>query len=91
MYEIKFDGYRILARVEGSKIQLLTRNANDRSPELPHLLKALGELSFEVAWLDGEIVVLDENGIREFQALRNAFDSSRSIIFSMCHPTPALI
>ncbi|PTR06050.1 ATP-dependent DNA ligase LigD phosphoesterase module /ATP-dependent DNA ligase LigD polymerase module [Nitrosospira sp. Nsp5] len=78
VYEIKFDGYRILCRIEGKKIQLLTRNGNDWSHKLPDLVKALGKLGLRSGWLDGEIVVLDENGIPDFQALQNAFDSSRT-------------
>ena len=42
MYEIKFDGYRILTRIEGKKIQLFTRNCNDWSHKLPALVKAIG-------------------------------------------------
>ena len=78
IYEIKFDGYRILCRIEGGKIQLLTRNGNDWSHKLPDLVKALGKMGLKSGWLDGEIVVPGENGIPDFQALQNAFDSSRT-------------
>ena len=43
-YEIKFDGYRILTRIDGKKIQLFTRNGNDWSHKLPHIVKAIGEM-----------------------------------------------
>lgn len=78
IYEIKFDGYRILCRIGSEKIQLLTRNGNDWSHKLPDLVKALGEMGLKSGWLDGEIVVPGENGIPDFQALQNAFDSSRT-------------
>ncbi len=42
LYEIKFDGYRILTRIDAGKIQLLTRNGNDWSHKLAHLVKAIG-------------------------------------------------
>jgi bifunctional non-homologous end joining protein LigD len=82
-YEIKFDGYRLLARIDGGKIQLFTRNGNDWSHKLPHLVKAVGEMKLGKGWLDGEVIVPNENGIPDFQALQNAFDSSRtqSIIY----------
>jgi bifunctional non-homologous end joining protein LigD len=76
-YEIKFDGYRLLTRIEGGKIQLFTRNGNDWSNKLPHIVKAIGKMGLESGWLDGEVIVPDEHGIPDFQALQNAFDSSR--------------
>ncbi|RFC35260.1 MAG: ATP-dependent DNA ligase LigD phosphoesterase module [Candidatus Nitrotoga sp. SPKER] len=83
IYEIKFDGYRILTRVHGKKIQLFTRNGNDWSHKLPTLVKAIVEMNLKPGWLDGEIVVLNEQGIPDFQALQGAFDSSatQSIIY----------
>lgn len=78
VYEIKFDGYRVLTRIDGRKVQLFTRNGNDWSHKLPDLVKALGKMHLKSGWLDGEIVVPDQNGIPDFQALQNAFDSSRT-------------
>jgi bifunctional non-homologous end joining protein LigD len=77
-YEIKFDGYRILSRIDGEKIQLFTRNGNDWSHKLPHLFKAIGQMGLKGGWLDGEVMVLNDLGIPDFQALQNAFDSSRT-------------
>jgi bifunctional non-homologous end joining protein LigD len=76
IYEIKFDGYRILTRIDGKKVQLFTRNGNDWSLKLPTLVTAIEEMNLKPGWLDGEIVMLDENGIPDFQALQGAFDSS---------------
>lgn len=83
IYEIKFDGYRILTRINGKKIQLFTRNGNDWSHKLPMLVKAIAEMDLKPGWLDGEIVILNEKGIPDFQALQGAFDSSRiqSVIY----------
>ncbi|MDP1636607.1 MAG: DNA ligase D [Candidatus Nitrotoga sp.] len=83
IYEIKFDGYRILTRINGKEIQLFTRNGNDWSHKLPTLVKAIDEMNLKPGWLDGEIVVLNENGIPDFQALQGAFDSSstQSIVY----------
>lgn len=77
IYEIKFDGYRILTRIDGKKIQLFTRNGNDWSHKLPDMVKSLSKMGLRAGWLDGEIIVPDENGIPDFQALQNAFYSSR--------------
>ncbi|PTQ82556.1 ATP-dependent DNA ligase LigD phosphoesterase module /ATP-dependent DNA ligase LigD polymerase module [Nitrosospira multiformis] len=78
IYEIKFDGYRMLSRIEGGEVRLITRNGNDWSRKLPHLVKALGKLKLKSSWLDGEIALLDENGIPDFQSLQNAFDSAHT-------------
>ncbi|WP_336332651.1 DNA ligase D [Pseudomonas putida] len=74
-YEVKFDGYRILARVDGDDIRLFTRNGHDWSAKMPAHLAALRALGVDSAWLDGEMVVNDEHGVADFQALQNAFDT----------------
>jgi bifunctional non-homologous end joining protein LigD len=66
LYEIKFDGYRILTRIDGGSIQLFTRNGNDWSHKLPHLVKAVDKMGFKSGWLDGEVMVLNENGLPDF-------------------------
>lgn len=74
IYEIKFDGYRLLARCEGKDVRLFTRSGKDWSERLPAIAGAVRELRLESAWLDGEIVVIGANGVPDFQALQNAFD-----------------
>ena len=83
LYELKFDGYRLLARIDGDKVQCITRNGHDWSAKLPGLVKALARLRTRSAWLDGEIVVHGENGAPDFQALQNAFErgSTSSIVY----------
>ncbi|CAD6515598.1 DNA ligase [Paraburkholderia kirstenboschensis] len=80
-YEIKFDGYRVLARIDanakGRNVQVFTRAGNDWTAKFGKQVKAFEQLGLESAWLDGEAVVLDENGVPNFQALQNAFDSNR--------------
>lgn len=77
-YEIKFDGYRIMARIESGKVQLFTRNGHDWTAKMPQQAEALAALGLESAWLDGEVVVPNEDGTPDFQALQNAFDVGRS-------------
>ncbi|MGH8424207.1 MAG: DNA polymerase ligase N-terminal domain-containing protein, partial [Pseudomonas fluorescens] len=77
-YEIKFDGYRIMARIDHDEVKLFTRNGHDWTHKLPRQTEALAALGLESAWLDGEMVVADEQGVPDFQALQNAFDSGRS-------------
>ncbi|WP_460126405.1 DNA ligase D [Pseudomonas sp. S2_C03] len=77
-YEIKFDGYRIMARIDHGEVKLFTRNGHDWTHKLPNQAEALAALQLESAWLDGEMVVANEQGVPDFQALQNAFDSAHS-------------
>jgi bifunctional non-homologous end joining protein LigD len=76
--ENKFDGYRVLARIERGSVRLLTRNGHDWTHKLESLAIAIAALGIDRAWLDGEIVVLDSDGVPHFNALQNAMDASRS-------------
>jgi bifunctional non-homologous end joining protein LigD len=78
VYEIKLDGYRMLARIEEGAVRFFTRNGNDWTHKLPNLVKAMKSMGLKPGWLDGEIVVLNEKGLPDFQALQNAFDSART-------------
>lgn len=75
--EIKFDGYRLLARIEHGDVRLFTRNGHDWSGRLPPLVDELRALGLDSAWLDGEAVVLNDEGVPDFNALQNAFDAKR--------------
>ncbi|WP_414157206.1 DNA ligase D [Pseudomonas sp. BNK-15] len=75
-YEVKFDGYRVLARIEGDDVRLFTRNGHDWSHKMPRQVAALRALGLDSAWLDGEMVVNGEDGVADFQALQNAFDTA---------------
>jgi len=77
-YEVKFDGYRLLARIDGDDVRLFTRNGNDWTSRLEALRDEVASLRIASAWLDGEIVVLDANGNPSFQSLQNAFDARKT-------------
>lgn len=74
--EIKFDGYRLLARFEQGVLRLYTRNGHDWTAKMPRLAKELAALKLDSGWLDGEVVALDDRGVPDFNALQNAFDRS---------------
>ncbi len=78
-YEIKFDGYRMLARIRDGEVRLFTRNGHDWTERLPRQAKALHALKLKDSWLDGEVVSLNGDGLPDFQALQNAFDIGRSL------------
>ncbi|KQW54151.1 DNA ligase D [Variovorax sp. Root411] len=77
LYEIKFDGYRLMARLDKGKIALVTRGGHDWAAKMPSLVSELGTLGLRASFLDGEIVVLGSSGAPDFNALQNAFDRGR--------------
>jgi len=85
VFEVKYDGYRILARIEGKDVALITRNGNDWTHKLEPLRAALAKMKLPDGWYDGEIVVHDETGRPDFGLLQQAFDAERvgSIVYFM--------
>jgi len=76
VFEVKFDGYRMLARIEKGKVRLITRNNNDWTAKLRSLQKEVQRLGLPDGWYDGEIVVHDAQGRPNFGLLQLAFDGS---------------
>ena len=76
--ENKFDGYRLLARVDGKKIQLFTRNGHDWTAKLQNVAEAVAALGISSGWLDGEIVVMNSHGVPDFNALQNSIDNAKT-------------
>ena len=72
LYEVKLDGYRILAFIGKDGCRLLSRNGKDWSARFPSLRRALQHTGFKEAVLDGEVVYLRPDGTSDFQALQNA-------------------
>nr|WP_225031039.1 DNA ligase D [Paraburkholderia sp. XV] len=77
-YEIKFDGYRMLCRIDNGSVTLFTRNGHDWTERMPALAGALAALPVRQAWIDGEVVALNKADIPDFSALQNAFARRRT-------------
>jgi bifunctional non-homologous end joining protein LigD len=73
-YEIKFDGYRLMVRLQAGTPTLITRGGHDWTDRMKDLKKSLAGLPVDTAWFDGEVVVLNSGGLPDFNALQNAFD-----------------
>lgn len=72
LYELKYDGYRIMAFVESNSVRLMTRNGNDYMKQFYTIADALIDFSSGRAMiLDGEMVITDSSGKTDFQALQN--------------------
>ncbi len=76
--ETKFDGYRLMARVDGGKARLITRGGHDWTAKMKALAADIEALGLDSAWIDGEIVVMNKEGVPDFNALQNAMDSATS-------------
>ena len=77
VHEIKHDGYRIQARLDGGKVQLLTRKNLDWTKRFGAIANALAELRVGAALLDGEVVVEEANGLSTFNGLQADLSSGR--------------
>ena len=72
LYEVKYDGYRILAYLEGNNVRLITRNGNDYTRQFRDIAYSLIDWAAGRAMvLDGEMVITDMEGKPDFQALQN--------------------
>jgi bifunctional non-homologous end joining protein LigD len=71
LHEIKYDGYRILCKLSRGRAQLFSRNGKDWTDRFRQVAEAASKIPIESAFLDGEVVVMDEHGKSDFQALQN--------------------
>jgi bifunctional non-homologous end joining protein LigD len=71
VYEEKYDGYRILAYKQGSRVRLYSRNAIDRTDRFFDVASAMSTLRPATLLLDGEVSVFDRAGVSRFQLLQN--------------------
>jgi len=90
IHEVKFDGYRIQARLDHGEVRLLTRKGLDWTEKFPNVAAAVAKLPAETALIDGEIVVEDERGISSFSMLQQALkgkDRNRFVdyVFDLLH------
>jgi bifunctional non-homologous end joining protein LigD len=78
LHEIKFDGYRIEARLDRGNVQLFTRNQLDWTDRFGPIAAAVAKLPARTALLDGEVVVEDEQGVSSFSMLQIALKEKRT-------------
>jgi bifunctional non-homologous end joining protein LigD len=69
-HEIKQDGFRIIARKDGSRVRLFTRNGRDFTHRSPLIVDALASLRSRSCIIDGEAVACDDNGMPSFDRIR---------------------
>src|SRR3954468_12232348 len=70
IHEIKYDGFRLMARRDSLGIRLITRRGNDWTERYPLVAEAMNHLKVRSCLIDGEVVCCDERGLTTFQLLR---------------------
>jgi bifunctional non-homologous end joining protein LigD len=87
VHEIKLDGYRLQLRINNGKVNCYTRRGYDWATRFPTLVSAAQKLNIEAAIIDGEVVVVAENGDTDFAALesyvasKSPERSARNLVF----------
>jgi bifunctional non-homologous end joining protein LigD len=75
--EIKLDGYRMQARLDRGKVKMYTRRGHDWTARMPTVAGELAKLPIQRALFDGELVVMKDGGITDFQRLQNSLTEGR--------------
>ena len=73
-YEVKYDGYRMLCRIEEGDVRFFSRNGGDWTEKVGTLAQQIDALALGSGWLDGELVALNTRGVPSFQTLQSALD-----------------
>jgi bifunctional non-homologous end joining protein LigD len=71
IFEIKYDGYRLIAFIDSGRVRLVTRRGNDWTARFPEIARELETLDVESAVIDGEVVAMTSQGTTSFQKLQN--------------------
>jgi len=78
-FEVKWDGYRAIAEIRDGKVSLYSRNQISLNKKFSPIVESLQKFGFD-AVLDGEIVVVDDQGLPDFQMLQNYQKSGRGYL-----------
>jgi ATP-dependent DNA ligase len=79
VHEIKLDGFRMAARIDNCRVQLLTRTGLDWTAKYPSAVTALANVNVKSAYLDGELCGVDDAGLPSFAQAQSATDGERDV------------
>jgi bifunctional non-homologous end joining protein LigD len=77
VYELKYDGIRLLSRCDGKDVRCISRNGIDWTHKIGPIVSALADQDLDGAWLDGELIVTDPNGKSDFSLLQHMLEQRR--------------
>ena len=81
LYEVKFDGFRVLAIKNGKEVELWSRNQKRLDERFPEVVKAVARLPLKRCIIDGEVCALNDEGRSSFQLLQNSGDSNHPVVY----------
>jgi bifunctional non-homologous end joining protein LigD len=80
VHEIKLDGFRMAARIDNGRVQLLTRTGLDWTAKYPGAVAAIANLNVKTAYIDGEVCGVDDAGLPSFARTQAATDGERGVL-----------
>ncbi|HYF67920.1 MAG TPA: DNA ligase D [Ohtaekwangia sp.] len=80
VFEVKWDGYRIIAHCNGEKVMLQSRGGEDYSRKYPSIVSALQRMNLNCI-LDGEVIYINEDGKPDFDALQRVNGQKAPIVY----------
>jgi DNA ligase D-like protein (predicted ligase) len=80
LHEMKLDGYRMHARLEAGRVNILTRRGNDWTAKYPSIAKDITSLPARTAYLDGELCGVLADGRTSFNLIQNATDTGEDAL-----------
>ena len=84
VYELKYDGVRLLCRCDGDDVRCISRNGIDWTHKVGPVVEALAKLKLDGAWVDGELIVTDPNGRSDFSLLQHTMEQGRLDELQFC-------
>ena len=84
VYELKYDGVRLLCRCDGDDVRCISRNGIDWTHKVGPIVEALAKLKLDGAWVDGELIVTDPNGRSDFSLLQHTLEQGRLDELQFC-------
>jgi ATP-dependent DNA ligase len=82
IHEIKHDGYRLIARRNGTRVRLFTRRGHDWTERYPAIEAAIGGLRVTSATLDGEAAICGEDGVTRFDRLHSRSYDGQALLYA---------
>jgi len=84
VFELKYDGVRLLSRCDGEDVRCISRNGIDWTHRVGPVAEALAKLKLDGAWLDGELIATDPNGRSDFSLLQHTMEQRRLDEIQLC-------
>ena len=81
LHEIKFDGYRLMVRRDGPRVRCFTRNGYDWAKRFPTIVAAAHRIKASRFLIDGEVVILRNDGTSDFRALRSRRRGHEAVLY----------